>query len=737
MAGAEVQQVRTIGFLLAAVLAASPLAVATATVATPAAPTASPVIANPRHCDLTGGWQRRDGVRNCMLPFPNDYFTVPDNASVTGLRIDFRTAQMPVNVAGKHISPTDWNGNDGFSVGSQLLADVPGMTQNRDIDRSNMPRVDTIGRYRRHNAGVVVIDTTTGRRWPVWAEVDQYTAEATPPALAKGGVQQDLMIHPAINFAPSTRYVVALRHLRLDNGKLAKPSAAFTSYRDGTAPASDPRTAHFRSLFATLRRAGVARHNLYLAWDFTTASVRSTTGRLLSMRDRAFAGLGDTNLSDGKVSGAAPKFRVTNVERNPSPQIAKKVQGRFTVPCYIAPTCAPTGKFLLSHGLYGAPVQTPTPQHATFICLIPNVAYGKHRQLRPSLYGHGLFGSADEVEAGNVEAMAQEHGMLECATNWYGMSTSDVPNALADIADLSNFATLSDRVQQGELDFLFLARLMIHPDGLCSNKAFRRTDGSCVINRRTAYYDGNSQGGIFGGTVCAVIPDAQRCALGVPGEDYSVLLPRSSDFVATSPLLKDPTHPFKGFSYSSVLDTSYPSQPQRMLVLDLIQMLWDRSDPQGYAARMTTHPLPDTPRHHVLLQMAWGDHQVSNIEAETEARTVGARLVSPALLAWRAGSWRQPFWDLPGIGHPPYDGSALAVFDIGPVRRVKGVVYGTGPDPRSDAPNRSGVDPHEAPRNSGCAREEKSAFLRPHGLVTEPCGGPPYFAFNWNGKAGR
>jgi hypothetical protein len=324
--------------------------------------------------------------------------------------------------------------------------------------------------------------------------------------------------------------------------------------------------------------------------------------------------------------------------------------------------------------------------------------------------------------------------MMECATDWYGMAESDIPNAVADLSDLSNFPTLVDRVQQGELNFLFLARLMIHPDGLCSNADFQRADGSCLIDRTTAYYDGNSQGGIYGGVVCAVIPDAQRCVLGVPGENYAVLLPRSSDYVATKPLASNPTDPASGFSYSSVFDTAYPEQSQRMLVLDLIQMLWDRGDPDGYAQRMTDDPLPDTPVHHVLMQMAWGDHQVSNIEAETEARTIGARLVTPALVNKRQGPWRDPFWGLAPVPNRQYDGSALVVFDIGPVRTVAGQTLGTNPPPLADRPNRSGVDPHEAPRNAPCGQDQKSDFLMPSGVVTQPCGGPPYFAFDWDGS---
>ncbi|HWB66570.1 MAG TPA: hypothetical protein VG708_07060 [Mycobacteriales bacterium] len=719
-------------------IAVASLALPAVVVAAHAAPVATPSASNPGHCDPIGGWRPGDGVHNCLLPFPNDYFTTYDAHSRTHRRVALRTAGMPVNRLGLHINATAWDRSDGFSVGSQLLVDVPGMTSNADLAPSRLPRVDDIGRYRAKRAGVVVIDTRTGKRWPVWAELDQYTSEGGPALLPSGTRQQDLMIHPAVNFAPATRYVVGLRHLRLDNGRLAKPTAAFAAYRDGRAPASDPRTRHFRSIFRTLAKAGVHRHGLYLAWDFTTASVRNTTGRLLAMRNDAFRLLGDHNLADGKVQGHAPAFRITKVKRDPSPQLAKEVHGRITVPCYIEPSCAPVGDFGLTHGLYGVPRRSSKATfHPQFTCDVPKVAFGRHhQQLRPSLYGHGLFGDQSEVTAGNVEDMSQRHGMLECAVNWYGMSETDLPNALLDLTDLSNFPTLVDRVQQGVLDFLYMARLMIHPGGLCTSKVFHRANGHCIINRHRAYYDGNSQGGINGGTVCAVIPDATRCVLGVSGMDYSMLLPRSSDFVATDALLANPLKPLHGLSYSTILDTNYPDQSQRMVTLDLVQMLWDRSDPDGYAARMTTHPLPDTPRHHALLQIAWGDHQVTDVQAAAEARTIGARLVTPALLKARQRPWRQPFWGIRPMHGQRYDGSALVMFDSGPVRKVHGVTYGTNPPPRADVANRSGVDPHEGPRATVCGQRQKSAFLRPQGVVTLPCGGPPYFDMDWNGKAG-
>ena len=80
------------------------------------------------------------------------------------------------------------------------------------------------------------------------------------------------------------------------------------------------------------------------------------------------------------------------------------------------------------------------------------------------------------------------------------------------------------------IDQLYLARLMIHPNGFAANPAFQDSSGNPVIDRSDVFYDGNSQGGIFGGTVMAIAQDITRGVLGVPGMNYSLLLTRSTDF---------------------------------------------------------------------------------------------------------------------------------------------------------------------------------------------------------------
>ena len=96
-------------------------------------------------------------------------------------------------------------------------------------------------------------------------------------------------------------------------------------------------------MFETLKQAGIKRRDLYLAWDFTTASNENNYKRALSMRNRAFAELGDTNLGDQIVQGSAPQFTIDSVQVLPTGDIARKIKGHYTVPCFLEPSCGPGG----------------------------------------------------------------------------------------------------------------------------------------------------------------------------------------------------------------------------------------------------------------------------------------------------------------------------------------------------------------------------------------------------------
>jgi hypothetical protein len=654
------------------------------------------------------------GSTKCMLPFPDDYYTKVDATSPTGRRIDFRELAMPTNNNGVPIEAAPYNAGDGFSPGSVVTLKVPGVETTADVAAMGAVPINGLKGYKKRKAPVVVIDAGSGQRWPIWVEIDS----TVKPEKA------NLEIHPAVNFTSGHRYIVALRSLKDARGQSLQAPQGFRYFRDNL-PSSEERVnsrrPHFEEIFSKLQAARIKRSSLYLAWDFTVASDQNNTGRELAMRNAAFSQLGDNNLADGIVQGTSPTFTVTETENNPNPgEIARRVKGNFVVPCFLFPSCAPGGTMVL--GPEGTPTQNGV-WSANFDCIIPAVAVtGARESARPSLYGHGLFGSAGEVDAGSQRSLSQRHDIVQCATEEIGMGVTDLPDAIAATQNLSLFTRLTDRLQQGLLDELYLGRAMISPSGFTTNAAFRQ-DGTpatpSVLGISRLYYNGNSQGGIMGGALTAVAPDFTRASLGVPAMNYSVLLPRSVDFD----------------EFAKFLYPSYPDEESRPLIFDLMQLLWDRAEPNGYAERMTSNPLPDTPPHQVLLDVAFGDHQVTDYQAEVEARTIGARAHRPVVYA---GRWPAalPLWGVPTIRPYPYTGSAIYFWDGGPIRETTPGSHqfvGTEPPPFENLPNRTGEDPHELPRATVAEQQVVSDFFEGKILKGDRCSKGPCYSGSFRG----
>ncbi|MEO8093044.1 MAG: hypothetical protein ABI726_10095 [bacterium] len=652
------------------------------------------------------------------MPFPDDYYTVEDPSSATGRRVDLSDAGMPQNSSGTPIAAAPYNLNDGFSPGQTAVVRVPGLDTPAAFAATDPIPLDDLSRNDelRSNEPIVVIDAETGERWPIWVELDSNASEPEETAL---------LIHPARNYAAGHRYIVAMRNLKTAAGEPIPAPDGFRYYRDHLPtkePAIEAQDERFKSIFKTLHKSQeIKRKDLHLAWDFTVSSDENIAERMLHIRNDAFAQLGDTNLADVQVQGDAPSFAVTSVQNFTPAQdaeMARRVQGTFEVPCYLEPNCAPGSRFEL--GPDGLPSRNGT-WTANFNCAIPHAAVDDPgaSAARPQVYGHGLLGTASQATSGDQQILAQTHNFVVCATDEIGFSQSDIPNIAGNILpNLSNFPELTDRVQQGLLNELFLGRLMLHADGFLSDAGFHVNPGDVnsapTINSSRLYYNGNSQGGILGGALTAVAPDFTRASLGVPAMNYSVLLNRSVDFD----------------TYKLFLGPAYPSALTQQLALSMIQMLWDRSDPNGYAHRMTTNPLPNTPPHQVLMNLAFGDHQVTTWQADVEARTIGAQIHDPVVFD---GRW--PGVDvasgIPRIAAYPYTGSAIVYWDSGPLRANPAPppgMIGTDPPPVGNLPNRTGVDPHGHPRVAPEEMQMVSDFLMPdaQSAITDTCLGPCY-----------
>ncbi|HLG91903.1 MAG TPA: hypothetical protein VKY15_02850 [Acidimicrobiales bacterium] len=620
------------------------------------------------------------GGQSCMLPFPSDYYSVPDPSTPSGRRIDFPPPAMPANTSGTHIDPTAWNANDGFSPGSVVEVQVPGL----DLARSGMADQYHVGDSLGPGAPVVLLDATTGRRLAWWAEADLRDPDPS---------SRLLLVHPAANLPEGHRIVVALRHLETSSGRPVPPDPAFSQ----ALAEAGPLGSHLRSILGILARdAGVVPASLYLAWDFTVISTENLTGPLLHMRDAALA----------QLQGGVPTFQVTQV-RDLGPAdpggdvIARQVIGTFQVPSFLT---GPSGdqSDTLNLGPDGLPAQLPgNEENAVFSCLIPRSVYpgpsGPARPGRPVLYGKGLFSIATQMDSLGTRDTAYRYRLVLCSTNWEGLSGNDLATDARLLQDLSSFRILPDHLQQSMVNALYLGRLMSDPRGLDSSPAFRPGGVPLINSFEPLSYYGNSEGSLVGGALTAVSPEWTRAVLGVPSMNYSILLDRSSDFAPLYPLL----------------DRSYPSRQAQQLIFALLQMLWDRGETDGYAEHLVSDPLPGTPVHRVLLQMAFGDHQVSNFATEIEGRTLGASVHRPALPPGLVDG--DPFYGMAPAGS---DSRAPAVLYVWQDPHVP-------PPPLANFPPSGPIDPHDfVPRSLPAAQDQLVGFLRT-GTVRDVCGGGP------------
>jgi hypothetical protein len=570
-----------------------------------------------------------------------------------------------------------------------------------DLDESGLPPQGDIGASMEDASASVVVDLDTGERLAHWTELDTTPGPDAAPLL---------ILHGAATFPQGHRIAVGFRHLRDTSGAELEPSLAFRAYRDGLTTeieAFESRRDAMEEVFAGLGEAGVERGELYAAWSFTVISPEDLAGRLLSMRDESLEQLGD----------GAPAFTVDEVlTTDLHDGIAREVHGTFQVPLYLDGDGAPGSSMT-----YAADGETPVANGsytAAYSCQVPTAAVEGGSTARMVVYGHGLLGSHGEVENSQVAKIASTNTMVYCATDWIGMSSGDIANAVQILGSLSSFSTLTDRGQQGILNTLHLARLMISEEGLGTNAAFQTADGTSLVDGTEAYFDGNSQGALMGGAATAVAQDWTKAVLGVASMDYSILLSRSVDFT----------------KYFTVLNAAYPNRTDQQLIYGLLQMLWDRIEIDGYAEHLGDEPLPGTPRHQVVLDAAFGDHQVANVTVDMAARSMGAALREPALADGRHPD-EQPFYGLAAPKSYPTTRSLLVYWDSGSLAAPSANITPLA-DPEwvarcgtlsEDAVEESDPchDPHEDPRRAPESIRQKDAFFRPDGKAIDPCDGEP------------
>jgi len=587
----------------------------------------------------------------CGLPFPNDYWTVADPSTPTGLRLRLDADMLP------RATPQWFAEHDGFSPGATLLAHIPGAVATglaswRDIERSLTDASPTL-----------LIDAETGARVAHFAELDVTTRDTTRRAL---------LIRPVRGLTPGRRYAVAVRDLRDEGGAVIAPSEAFRALRDDT-PSTEVTAAmraRYQRVFSTLQRGNAPRNTLQLAWDFTVASRRSTTRRLLEMRDAALTAAGPMG----------PSYRITSVRRNPRAGIAMAIEGEVTVPLFLT-RAEPGGSMVRDAN--GAPQQNGTA-FAPFWMLVPPSALTRPAGLLQ--YGHGLLSSGEDLLSDpGVIAFASAANLVVFGMDLQGMAQDDTATIAAVISgnDIGRFRDVVDRQHQGLVNWLLLMRAAMNR---MPTDPMLRGDSGPLIDPQRRFYYGASQGGIFGGTYMAITPDVTRGVLGVPGQAYALMLNRSINFE----------------TFAGVLRARFPDPLDVQRVVGLVQMLWDRTEPSGWTPYVRTDRVPGTPAHEVLMLVSIGDRQVPPLAAHLMARTLdGVPNLAPV---------NRELYGIP-TRTGSVSGSAMVEFDFGL------------PDAFENVPSPGTPDPHSRITESPPAFTMATEWLET-GTVQNRCDGP-------------
>ncbi len=588
----------------------------------------------------------------CGFPSPSNFQMVADSTTVTGLRVNLNTDILPRSADGDPADPTELNLADGFSPGIPFTTLLPGATL------AGLATPDTIEASLAADSPTVVINAETGERVAHFVDLDQDGEEGN----------RVMMVRPVVRLDDATRYIIGIRNIKGADGDALAASPAFSAYKSGGAfdhVSMDERRAVYADIFEKLSNAGVAKDDLQIAWDFTTASRESTTGWMVHMRDEALKLIDDAE---------GPLYAIESAEEFTPDQdenTAVRVSGTISVPLYLDEDKA--GATLL-FGDDGMPeVNAQSPWHdVPFLMMIPHAADAE-TPAKLIIYGHGLLGARTQIGGSDFPKFMNTFNYAFMGVDLVGMSEDGdegfIANALGG-GEFHNLARMFDRMHQGTLNHLALIRII----------STRFVDDATYGDRLTRnpderYYHGISQGGIFGGVFMSLATDVTRGVLGVMGQPYSILLDRSKDF-----------DPFKG-----IMRLGYRDRHDQIYLLNLAQGQWDRVEPNGYSKYIRENMLPGTPQHQVLMRAALGDHQVSTVAAHVMARAVGAKHVDSGV---------RSVWGVEKLDSLPTGESGYIEYD-----------FGLPEDPICNTPMRLCDDPHGKIRKLDASMQQMDHFF--------------------------
>lgn len=531
---------------------------------------------------------------SCLLPFPSRHNEIADAKSPTGVRWKLDPDQLPKRDGKTPLDVVPFNAADGASPVVPILAHFP-----FDLDLSTAPGQDTLDSSVDGDGSIAVFNMDTGERVRFFAETD---------ANLKAGYDNRyaLILRPMEPMEMGSRTVVVIRDdLKKADGTAVDPTPVFKALRDKTPTKNqeieDARPG-YEEIFAFLDKKGYPRDRTVLAWDFHVASQDYLLGSVLSIREKTLDIVAQGDLT----------YTITSIQENPNDTTLRIVEGDFEVPTFLKDD--DTFEYDADHH----PVLQAKNRMFPYTMVIPKKAEAGPLPL--VVIGHGIFGQGRDFLTGGgdgqaIQALAQQFGAVLVATDWIGLSSSDVDSIANNVAtNLDNINIVTDKLQQSLMNNLTMTKLT---RGKIAKDAMVMVNGQPLLDDRVFYW-GASLGGIQGSAFISLSDEIPRAVFGVPGSAWGTMLSRSIVF---SPI-------------KLILTPYYPDPLDVQILISLFQSRFDHTDPANITKLMFKAPLPDAPKdRRVILQESIGDSEVPNMATDILARAIGVKAMNPNFYA--------------------------------------------------------------------------------------------------------
>ncbi len=574
----------------------------------------------------------------------------------SGRRVEITGAAELQTAEGRNGDISDFIAQDGFSRQAPIV-----WTFGVKVDPDSVPGIDDDPAATTEDGHpLALIRASDGARVPVFVDVD---VRATDDA------RQALTMRPLIRLDENTRYVVAISGVKGTAGDIPVPEA-FRRLREGSAAVGDdailaPELKRYdEQLFPLIEKAGIARADLQLAWDFSTGTDKSVMSDMLRARELVLAEVQRTPTVVEVEAFFEDPSQIARLFDDRPQNTWRFIELRVTGPRVVETESAGT---LLHRDAEGQVALNGTTTFDVSVVVPASVRDG----FSPSevlLYGHGFFGRRDEVEFGSTRNIADQAGRVMFGLDWIGMSIEDVGVVSGGIGnEVFEALRFGERVPQAMMNWLVLSEfiasgglddVVVDVGGVDVN-VFKRPavgPGTAVrdgeSNAGVAFVDGDdmvflgiSQGHILGGVHAALNARVRRVILQAGGASFSHMMFRA--------------RPFEGFLF--FLNLSVPDPLDQQMLTAQLQRGFDRFDPAVYAPYVRDQPLlsgPDNGREgrEILLMTGRGDSQVPNLGTFLHARYLGVPWIEPSAIDAPFGLQTRT---------APHVGSGVYVFDMG------------------------------------------------------------------------